>query len=134
MPSENPGVIYNFIIDTPTYHIYRYQAAINLSDIIVGNRFFALCKTQYEVSVISDDHLEGYQEREEGWKLLSIEGKLAFEMTGVIASIASLLAREEISIFVVSSYDTDHILVKSERLEETVRLLQREGHRIFFKK
>ena len=127
-------MIFNFIIDTPIYHIFRYQADLDLSDILVGNRFFALCKTQYEVSVISDDRLEGYQEKEEDWKLISIEGKLAFEMTGVIASIASLLAREEISIFVVSSFDTDHILVKSERLEETVRLLQSEGHRIFFKK
>lgn len=127
-------MIFNFIIDTPTYHIYRYQAATNPYDIIVGNRFFALCKTQYEVSVISDDLLEGYKEMEEGWKLLSIEGKLAFEMTGVIASIASLLAREEISIFVVSSYDTDHILVKSERLEDVVKLLQSEGHRIFYKR
>ena len=127
-------MIFNFIIDTPIYHIFRYQADLDLSDIILGNRFFALCKTQYEVSVISDDRLEGYQEKEEDWKLISIEGKLAFEMTGVIASIASLLAREEISIFVVSSFDTDHILVRSERLEETVRLLQSEGHRIFFKK
>lgn len=127
-------MIFSFIIDAPKYHIYRFPAATNLSDIVVGNRFFALCKTQYEVSVISDDHLQGYKEMEEGWKLLSIEGKLAFEMTGVIASIASLLAAANISIFVVSSFDTDHVLVKSERLEDVVKVLQSDGHRIFYKR
>ncbi len=125
---------FNFIIDAPNYHIYRYRATTDLSKISVGNRFFALCKTQYELSIISDELLRHYQEVERDWRLLSIEGKLDFEMIGVIATIASLMTEAGISIFVVSSYDTDHVLVKSNRIEDVVKILQDAGHRIFYKK
>ena len=65
-------MIFNFIIDTPIYHIFRYQADLDLSDILVGNRFFALCKTQYEVSVISDDRLEGYKEKDSSLEIQTL--------------------------------------------------------------
>jgi len=49
---------------------------------------------------------------------------LEFEMVGFIAKISKVLAKERISIFVVSSYSTDHLMIKEEHLGKTLELLE----------
>ena len=66
--------------------------------------------------------------REDGWKAFRIEGVLDFSLVGVLARIATLLAQERISIFAVSTYDTDYILVKKERLAAALATLERHGY------
>ena len=61
---------------------------------------------------------------------MQIEGTLAFSLTGVLASVAAPLADAEISIFAVSTYDTDYLLVSDEDLQETTRVLETAGHTI----
>ena len=63
-------------------------------------------------------------------RLLQIEGKLAFSLTGVLASVALPLAEAEISIFAVSTYDTDYLLVSDDDLKETTEVLEAAGHTI----
>lgn len=68
--------------------------------------------------------------REDGWRMLKITGVLDFSMVGVIAQIARILADERVSLFVVSTYNTDYILVKSDRLETAIRALEQHGYSI----
>jgi hypothetical protein len=68
--------------------------------------------------------------REDGWRLLSVRGPLEFALTGVLAALAGELAAAGVSLFAVSTYDTDHILVKSDDLERAVRALREAGHEI----
>ena len=67
---------------------------------------------------------------ETGWRCLRIGGPLAFSETGVLSSVAAALAKAGISFFVVSTYDTDHILVKEELLGTAQAVLVSEGHTI----
>lgn len=67
---------------------------------------------------------------EKGWRCLRIRGPLAFAETGVLSSLAAPLARAGISIFVVSTYGTDNILVKEELLGTAQAVLASEGHTI----
>ncbi|MBT6337840.1 MAG: ACT domain-containing protein, partial [Desulfobacula sp.] len=55
-------------------------------------------------------------------------GPLDFSLTGIMADISAVLAKAEISIFAISTFDTDYILVKSEKLPETKRALQNDGY------
>ncbi|HHY59346.1 MAG TPA: ACT domain-containing protein [Clostridia bacterium] len=64
------------------------------------------------------------------WRYLVIEGSLDFSLVGVLASISGALARQGISIFVISTYDTDYLLVKEQVLDQAVDTLIREGHRV----
>lgn len=64
---------------------------------------------------------------ETGWRCLKVEGPLAFEMTGVLAAISAPLAHAEIAIFVVSTYDTDYLLVKAADLDRACTTLRDEG-------
>lgn len=57
-----------------------------------------------------------------------MEGPLDFALTGIISSLATVLAQEGISIFPVSTFDTDYILVKEEQMGKAVQALSQAGH------
>ena len=61
---------------------------------------------------------------------LKVSGPLDFALTGVLASLLKPLAEARISVFSVSTFDTDYLLVKTESLAATARLLTVAGHRI----
>ena len=50
--------------------------------------------------------------RNDGWKMFKVEGVLDFSSVGIVSSISSVLAKAKLSIFSVSTYNTDYILVK----------------------
>ena len=69
-------------------------------------------------------------EQENGWKAFRIQGILDFSLIGVLSKISTLLAENNIGIFVVSTYNTDYIFVKEDRIFEALQLLANDGYRI----
>jgi uncharacterized protein len=65
-------------------------------------------------------------EMESGWRGLKLEGPFPFDAVGILAGILNPLAAAGISILAVSTFDTDYVFVKSERFEETLRVLEIE--------
>ncbi|OLF10785.1 ACT domain-containing protein [Actinophytocola xanthii] len=68
--------------------------------------------------------------REDGWRVLSVRGPLDFTLTGIMAALAGELAAAGVSLFAVSTYDTDHVLVKATDLERAVKALREAGHEV----
>lgn len=66
--------------------------------------------------------------REDGWRTFRIEGVLDFSLIGILARISNILADEGIGIFVVSTYNTDYVLVKASSLDEALLALERKGY------
>lgn len=89
-----------------------------------------LGKTDEENSLVcaTEDVPENVTEREDGFMAFRIQGVLEFSMVGVLAGIASLLAEQEISIFVVSTYNTDYIMTKAEDYERALKALEEAGY------
>lgn len=93
--------------------------------------FVSVTRTPNELSVVcAESGVPGEVHAEKGRRLLQIEGTLAFTLTGVLASVAAPLAEAEISIFAISTYDTDYLLVSEEDLPATVEVLEAAGHTI----
>ncbi len=91
---------------------------------------FANIVDKQETTVIIDKKLynEGNViEIEKGWKLLTFDMVLPFELVGFLAAVAKVLADAKISIFAVSAYSTDHILLKKDDLSKTKEELQKLG-------
>ena len=65
-----------------------------------------------------------------GWSALKIMGILDFGLVGIVAKISNILADAKVSIFVVSTFNTDYILVKSENFEKASQALTGEGYTI----
>jgi hypothetical protein len=67
---------------------------------------------------------------QKGWRCFSLPGPIAFTETGIVASIAVPLAAAGIGIFVISTFDTDYVLVPGDRLAEATAALEAAGHHI----
>jgi hypothetical protein len=80
--------------------------------------FFSFTRTADEISIITNpDHtLVVAAEAQEGhFRAFKVEGPLGFSLTGILASITTPLAEAGISVFTVSTYDTDYILIPAEK-------------------
>ena len=61
---------------------------------------------------------------------MRVAGPLDFGLTGILAGIATALAEAEISLFALSTFDTDYVLVKVETLPRAVAALREAGYPI----
>jgi len=93
--------------------------------------FYSITRTAEELSVVCPQtHVPEGIKKDEGWRCLKVEGPLDFSATGILASLTMPLAKEEISVFAVSTYNTDYLLVKTQHLEKAVQILAQNGHQI----
>ena len=102
----------------------------NVSAADLDREFFFLGKTDEEVSLVcrTEDTPANPSERVDGWKGFRIRGELDFSLIGILAKIAGILAENRISIFAVSTYNTDYILVKAEDFDRAMKTLARAGY------
>lgn len=69
-------------------------------------------------------------QRDDGWKAFRIQGVLDFSLIGILAKITGLLAENNISVFAVSTYNTDYVLVKKENYQNALETLEKNGYEI----
>lgn len=90
--------------------------------------FCSVTRTPEELSLLVEAAAVPHGlEMENGWRGLKLEGPFPFDAVGILAGILTPLAEAGISILAVSTYDTDYVFVKSERFEETLRVLEIEN-------
>ena len=93
--------------------------------------FHSVTRTAEELSIVClERHLPARQRAQRGWRLLRVKEPLEFSLTGILASLTGPLAAAGISIFSISTYETDYLLVKSTTLKAAVATLRATGHRI----
>lgn len=104
----------------------------DVSQADLQNEFCFFAKTDQENSLVCPTKLmpDNMIEREDGWRAFRIQGILDFSLIGILAKISSLLAEHKIGIFVISTYNTDYILTKTQNFERAVRVLADHGYEI----
>jgi hypothetical protein len=115
-----------------TLAITRLKADAAVPAWVAGRDFIAVVRTQRELSIVcrADAVPVTITEVERGFRALAVVGTLDFALTGIVASLAAPLAAAGISIFDISTYDTDHILVREERLADARAVLAAAGHTV----
>ena len=93
--------------------------------------FTSITRTSDELSIVCPASMvpDG-QRAERDWTLLKLHGPFPFDQVGVLASFATPLAEAKISIFALSTFDTDYILVKASKLDLACRVLVLAGHEL----
>jgi hypothetical protein len=96
-----------------------------------GPGFVSVTRTSEELSVVAPEGRipEGVR-CERGWRSVSVKGPLDFATTGVMAALAVPLAEAGISLFAVSTFDTDYLLVRENELFGAIEALRGAGHKL----
>jgi uncharacterized protein len=116
---------------TGSYAVCRLGADAPLPAWAAGGPFVSLTRTDAELSIVCRQELVPAEVRSEpDWRCLRVKGPLGFGMTGILAGLASPLAGSGVSIFVLSTYDTDYLMVQARDLERAVEALERAGHAV----
>lgn len=114
------------------YAVVRLDPGSPLPDWATTGAWWSITRTADELSVVCpESSLPSDLDRVEGgWRLLGVEGVLDFSLIGILAELSGVLAAAEVSVFVVSTFDTDYLLVPGERLDHAVAALRAGGHRV----
>lgn len=117
------------------FGILRLEKGSEIPVWIYDSNFFSITRTPEELSFVCQEsvipvNVPADIKAERGWNCLKIEGPLDFGLTGILAGISRTLAEHGISIFAISTYDTDYVLVKKTDMEQAVKALAEEGYEI----
>jgi hypothetical protein len=125
MPPKHKGLKLEVLAGDFTVCKVADYSGVNLTD-----KYCFIGKTGEENSLVCETSRvpSNTAEREDGWRALRAAGTLDFSLIGILAELSAVLARRQIRIFVVSTYNTDYIFVKKDRLEEAVKALEAAGY------
>ena len=124
-----------FSVVPGTFAICRLPARAPLPE-WAGKAFTSITRTADELSIVCEERrlppdLDGVElQIERGWALLKLHGPFPLDAIGVLASVAKPLADAAISIFTVSTFDTDYVFVKRIHAKQAVAALTLAGHRL----
>ncbi len=104
----------------------------DLSLVDFTDEFCFVGKTDEELSLVcTTSHAPSHTlQREDGWKAFRIQGILEFSIIGILSNISVLLSENGISIFAVSTYNTDYILTKRETFSKALKILEDAGYEV----
>ncbi len=113
------------------FTIHRLSPKSTIPDTVYRSRFFSITRSDEELSLVCESFITiPSSTREPGWRALRVLGSLDFALTGILARLATTLADADISLFALSTYDTDYLLIRESSLDEAVRALVAAGYGI----
>lgn len=116
------------------YTVLRLDPATPVpAELFTSPGLVSVLRTEAELSVVCPsgpaERLDA-QRVEPGWRLLTVRGPLEFSLTGIMAMLAGTLAAAGVGLFALSSFDTDHVLVKAADLDRATAAFREAGHEV----
>ena len=103
--------------------IFRLGPGERIPDSIWGSSFLSITRTDEELSIVCDeDFLQGEEFVEKGFSLIKLVGPFQFDETGGLDNLLNPLKDADIPVFVISTYDTDYILIKKDKLAQAITI------------
>jgi len=112
-----------------TFSVCRLAPDAGIPRWVPTKGLVSITRTAEELSIVCQSEAvpDGVRS-ERGFRVLKIEGPFDFSLTGILLAVIGPLGDAGISIFAVSTYDTDYVLVKKNDLTTAVSVLQASGH------
>jgi uncharacterized protein len=110
------------------FAIVRLEPAAPQPSWAAGGDFVSITRTRRELSIVCEqERLPARLEASRDWRALELRGRFAFDETGIAAAFTLPLAEAEIGVFVVSTFDTDYLLIRSPDLDRAAAVLRGAG-------
>ena len=113
------------------YAISRLAADAPIPAWATQGPFFSVTRTGEELSIVSElSCVPVGVASQAGWRVLKVHGPFVLSEIGVLSSLAAPLADAKISLFAVSTFDTDYLLVSATSLSGAIAALEDAGHTV----
>jgi hypothetical protein len=113
------------------FAISRLAADAPLPTWATEGSFFSITRTRDELSIVCElSRVPVGVESQPIWRVFQVHGPFALTEIGVLSALATPLAEARLSLFVISTFDTDYLLVASESLSAAIDALEQAGHKI----
>ncbi|GAA5803289.1 ACT domain-containing protein [Helicostylum pulchrum] len=116
------------------FSVYQYDRSFQISSDILNAPWYTVSKTSSELSIIlpSEYKLPNPQpnKSEDGWRMFQVDAQMDFGLVGILARIVSPLKDQNIPVFVVSTFDTDYVMVKEDKLTGAIKVLNGEPNMV----
>lgn len=114
-----------------TFAVVRLDPREPIPEWAEGGGFVSITRTAEELSIVcAAERVPADAATERDWRCLAVAGPLDFSAVGILASLSTALAGAGVSLFAVSTYDTDYLLVRAAALETAIGALRRAGHTV----
>ena len=113
------------------FAIHRLPPSAPLPAELLASPFFSITRTADELSIVclASVPLPGSQVSD-GWRGWRVAGTLNFALTGILANLSRTLAGAGVSLFAVSTYDTDYVFVREEQVAQSEDAFRQAGYSI----
>jgi hypothetical protein len=113
------------------FAVCRLSPDDTVPDWVLSSPFFNVTRSTDELSVVCDEsRVPANTKADRGWQCLRVKGPFALTESGILASLTQPLASANISIFAISTFDTDYLLIKEQNLAAAISVLKAIGHQV----
>jgi hypothetical protein len=113
-----------------TYIIHKLDQSTKLPEGLTDCEFYSLSNSQEELSLVCPDQILIQSENSSpNWKCLKVAGPLDLKLTGILAGLSDTLEKAKISIFAISTFETDYLLIQKQVLETAKTALKSAGYK-----
>lgn len=125
-------IVMNISLMKEGYSVCRLAPDADMPEWAQRGSFYTVTRTPEELSIVCERSLVPEQVRAEpDWRIFKVEGPLDFALVGILANLSGALAERGVSIFAISTFDTDYLLVKEKDLSKAVIALRDAGHAVW---
>jgi hypothetical protein len=101
------------------FSVCRLAADAAIPQWAMRGAVYAVTRTEDELSIVCESKFAlSSVKAEKGFRCFKLQGPFPFSMTGVLAAVLGPLAEARVSIFAISTYDTDYVMVKERAVEK----------------
>lgn len=113
------------------FTVHRLKVNRAIPNEVFNEDIFFLAKTNDEISIVISSKISIESDSQEpAWQALKVIGPLDFSLTGILAKLSTILAENSISIFAISTFDTDYILVKNDSIQAAKHALTNNNYNV----
>jgi uncharacterized protein len=111
-----------------SFTIYQVETEKEIPAEIYGSGFYSVTKTGDEISIVTScETLFPHLKAEKGWKGFKVAGTLDFSLIGIINELTKPLKENGISVFVLSTFNTDYLFVKETAFQQAIEIFSKTG-------
>lgn len=125
MPKQTLAVL------TEKFTIHSLPVDSEIPEQVLNSSLYFIGKTHEELSIVVPETVRiDSEESDMDWCVLEVLGPLQLSMVGIMAQIGNVLANAKVSIFIVSTFETDFFLVKQKDLKAATDALEQDGYKV----